>query len=118
MRLKQFHDRQKNKRFSNHEEKADYYDQDEEDHEEGKQKIEFTTGIIVKFEVNDPIEDEKKVKQRIKAAIMEPVNYVDVKIGATEYHVRCAHPEMAKTLSNAKILGQSTILGKKHALRI
>ena len=116
MRLKQFHDRQKNKRFSNHEEKADYYDQDEEDHEEGKPKIEFTTGIIVKFEVNDPIEDEKKVKQRIKAAIMEPVNYVDVKIGATEYHVRCAHPEMAKTLSNAKILGQSTILGKKHVL--
>jgi len=110
MRLKQFHDRQKNKRFSNHEEKADYYDQDEEDHEAGKPKIEFTTGIIVKFEVNDPIEDEKKVKQRIKAAIMEPVNYVDVKIGATEYHVRCAHPEMAKTLSNAKILGQSTIL--------
>ena len=110
MRLKQFHDRQKNKRFSNHEEKADYYDQDEEDHEEGKPKIEFTTGIIVKFEVNDPIEDEKKVKQRIKAAIMEPVNYVDVKIGATEYHVRCAHPEMAKTLSNAKILGQGTIL--------
>ena len=83
MRLKQFYDQQKNKRFSNQEEfEVEKADQDEED-DESKPKIEFTVGIIVKFVVNDPIEDEKKVKQRIKAALMEPVNYVDVKIGAT-----------------------------------
>ena len=83
MRLKQFYDQQKNKRFSNQEEfEVEKADQDEED-DESKPKIEFTVGIIVKFVVNDPIEDEKKVKQRIKAALMEPVNYVDVKVGAT-----------------------------------
>ena len=36
-------------------------------------------------------------------------------IGASEYFVRCAHPDQAKTLSNAKILGNSEILaGKWH----
>ena len=65
---------------------------------------------IVKFLVEEPIDDEKTVKKRIKAAIMENVKYVDVQVGAKEYHVRCAHADMAKTLSKAKILGQATIL--------
>ena len=41
---------------------------------------------------------------------MENVNYVDAKIGANEYFVRCAHSDQAKTLSNAKILGNAEIL--------
>ena len=41
---------------------------------------------------------------------MENVNYVDAKIGANEYHVRCSNPEQAKILAAAKILGQSEIL--------
>ena len=43
--------------------------------------MEFTPGIIVKFALNEPIEDEKKVKQRIRAAVMENVSYVDARIG-------------------------------------
>ena len=43
--------------------------------------MDFTPGIIVKFAVNEPIEDEKKVKQRIRAAVMENVSYVDARIG-------------------------------------
>ena len=35
----------------------------------------------MKFAVNEPIEDEKKVKQRIRAAVMENVSYVDARIG-------------------------------------
>ena len=46
-----------------------------------KKSLEFTPGIIVKFAVNEPIEDEKKVKQRIRAAVMESVSYVDARIG-------------------------------------
>ena len=46
-----------------------------------KKSLEFTPGIIVKFAVNEPIEDEKKVKQRIRAAVMENVSYVDARIG-------------------------------------
>ena len=46
-----------------------------------KKSLEFTPGIIVKFSVNEPIEDEKKVKQRIRAAVMENVSYVDARIG-------------------------------------
>ena len=72
--------------------------------------LEFIPGIIVRFGVNDPIDDEKKIKQRIRAAVMENVNYVDAKIGANEYFVRCAHSDQAKTLSNAKILGNAEIL--------
>ena len=72
--------------------------------------LEFIPGIIVKFSIDDPIDDEKKVKQRIRAAVMENVSYVDAKIGANQYFVRCAHAEQAKTLSNAKILGQAEIL--------
>ena len=72
--------------------------------------LEFIPGIIVKFGVNDPIDDEKKIKQRIRAAVMENVSYVDAKIGANEYFVRCAHSDQAKTLSNAKILGNAEIL--------
>merc|ERR1719394_943756 len=75
-----------------------------------KNSLEFVPGIIVKFAVNEPIEDEKKVKQRIRAAVMENVSYVDARIGANEYFVRCAHADQAKTLSNAKILGNSEIL--------
>lgn len=81
-----------------------------DDHEEEKPKLEFVAGIIVKFSLENPIEDDKKVKQRIKAAVMENVNYVDAKIGASEYYVRCSNPDQAKTLANAKILGQSEIL--------
>ena len=39
--------------------------------------LEFIPGIIVRFAVNDPIEDEKKIKARIRAAVMENVGYVD-----------------------------------------
>merc|ERR1719394_1404449 len=78
-----------------------------------KNSLEFVPGIIVKFAVNEPIEDEKKVKQRIRAAVMENVSYVDARIGASEYFVRCAHADQAKTLSNAKILGNSEILAGK-----
>ena len=46
-----------------------------------KKSLEFTPGIIVKFALNEPIEDEKKVKQRIRAAVMENVSYVDARIG-------------------------------------
>ena len=35
----------------------------------------------MKFALNEPIEDEKKVKQRIRAAVMENVSYVDARIG-------------------------------------
>lgn len=76
-------------------------------------KLEFSPGIIVKFTLDEPIEDDKKVKQRIKAAVMENIKYVDARIGSTEYFVRCAHPEQAKTLANAKIFGQSEILTGK-----
>ena len=72
--------------------------------------LEFVPGIIVRFGVNDPIDDEKKIKQRIRAAVMENVSYVDARIGANEYFVRCAHSDQAKTLSNAKILGNAEIL--------
>merc|ERR1712110_837422 len=72
--------------------------------------LEFIPGIIVRFAVDDPIDDEKKIKQRIRAAVMENVSYVDAKIGANEYFVRCAHSDQAKTLSNAKILGNAEIL--------
>jgi La-related protein 7 len=84
--------------------------QEEEADLNKKPPLEFTKGVIVKFIQDEPIEDEKKVKQRIKAAVMETVNYVDAKIGAKEYFVRCANPEQAKTLANAKILGNSEIL--------
>ena len=41
---------------------------------------------------------------------MENVGYVDVSVGSMEYHVRCAHEEQAKTLANAKILGEGEVL--------
>ena len=50
--------------------------------------LDFIPGIIVKFSIDDPIDDEKKVKQRIRAAVMENVSYVDAKIGANQYYVR------------------------------
>ncbi len=73
-------------------------------------ELEFIPGVIVKFLVDEPIGDEKKVKQRIKAAVMEQVNYVDAKVGASEYFVRCANPDQAKTLANAKALGNGAVL--------
>ena len=73
--------------------------------------------FLLRFAVDEPISDEKKIKQRVKAAIMERVKYVDARIGANEYYVRCAHTEMAKTLSNAKILGQATILEGQEELK-
>ena len=106
MRLKQFHERRKGT-------PSRVLDEDTEEGVDGEveeKQLEFTPGIIVKFLVEEPIDDEKTVKKRIKAAIMENVKYVDVQVGAKEYHVRCAHADMAKTLSKAKILGQATIL--------
>ena len=67
---------------------------------------------------NEPISDEKQVKQRIRAAVMENVGYVDASIGSKEYHVRCAHEEQAKTLANAKILGEGEVLTKREILEI
>ena len=73
-------------------------------------KLDFTPGIIVKIVQADPIDDEKKVKQRIRAAVMESVGYVDATIGQHIYYVRCADEKQAKTLKNAKILGDGEIL--------
>ena len=99
MKLKQFYEKQQEEKMK-----------EEVLIETKKPSIEFITGIIVRFKVDEPIADDKKVKQRIKAAVMESVNYVDAKIGASEYHVRCAHSDQAKTLAKAKILGQAEIL--------
>jgi len=104
MKLHQYYEKQKEEEAKFEEQTKDSEDQPT------KKSLEFTPGIIVKFAVNEPIEDEKKVKQRIRAAVMENVSYVDARIGASEYFVRCAHPDQAKTLSNAKILGNSEIL--------
>ena len=75
-----------------------------------KPPLEFVPGIIVKFCLSEPIGDEKKVKQRIRAAVMEQVSYVDARIGAREYFVRCASPDQARILANAKALGDGTVL--------
>ena len=78
--------------------------------EEDVPKLNYVPGIIVKIVQSEPIDDEKKVKQRIRAAVMESVGYVDATIGQNTYHVRCAHEKQAQTLKNAKILGQGEIL--------
>ena len=49
---------------------------------------------------------------------MENVGYVDASIGSKEYHVRCAHEEQAKTLANAKILGEGEVLTNWETLEI
>merc|ERR1712029_1055132 len=72
-------------------------------------KLDFTPGIIVKIVQADPIDDEKKVKQRIRAAVMESVGYVDATIGQHIYYV-CADEKQEKTLKNSKILGDGEIL--------
>lgn len=98
MRINQFLEKQKE-----HEEEL-------EEEEEEEKKMEFVPDIIIKFDLEDPIEDPVKVKQRVKAAVMEPVHYLDASFGAKHYFVRCASAEQAKVLSGIKLLGQGTVL--------
>ena len=70
-----------------------------------KSKIEFVPGTIVKFVIDEPIIDQgKQVKSRIRAAVMEPVKYVDAANGSSKVFVRCSNQKQAEVISAAKNL--------------
>lgn len=77
--------------------------------EEHKNKYEFVPGIIVRFKLEDPIVDQgKQIKSRLRAAVMEPVKYVDAANGRNEVYVRCCSQKQAETLISAKgLMGNS-----------
>lgn len=65
--------------------------------------VEFVKGVVVKFNHEEPVIDYgKHIKARIRAAVMEPVKYVDAENGRTFFHVRCANPKQAETIAGAK----------------
>ncbi|TRY61566.1 hypothetical protein TCAL_05696 [Tigriopus californicus] len=67
-------------------------------------------GTVVKFTVDTPIEDRTQVKRQVKSAFIDGVEYVDVQIGASEYHVRCHSAELAAKLAAVSCLGQGCVL--------
>ena len=75
-----------------------------------KSTIEFVPGTIVRFITDEPIIDQgKQVKSRIRAAVMEPVKYVDATNGSTQVFVRCSNQKQAEVIASAK-----NLLGNNH----
>ena len=65
--------------------------------------LEYIAGVIVRFKLEEPIIDNgKQIKSRLRAAVMEPVKYVDAVNGCTDVHVRCASQKQAETISSVK----------------
>jgi len=75
-----------------------------------KSTIEYVPGTIVRFITDEPIIDQgKQVKSRIRAAVMEPVKYVDATNGNTKVFVRCSNQKQAEVIAAAKnLLGASS----------
>ena len=70
-----------------------------------KSTIEYVPGTIVRFITDEPIIDQgKQVKSRIRAAVMEPVKYVDATNGNTKVFVRCSNQKQAEVIAAAKNL--------------
>ena len=85
-----------------------------------KNKLEYTPGIIVRFKLEEPIIDQgKQVKSRLRAAVMEPVKYVDATNGSSEVYVRCSSQKQAETITSAKgLMGNNTgeiLTGKEES---
>lgn len=55
----------------------------------------FTTGVIVKIELNEPCADPKGLKMELKGN--NSIKYIDVSEGASEVYVRCDTPESAQS---------------------
>ena len=74
--------------------------------------VEFVKGVIVKFNLNEPvIENGKQFKARIRASVMEPVKYVDATNGQMQMYVRCASTKQAELIAGAKgIVGVAGVI--------
>ena len=74
-----------------------------------KATIEFVPGTIVRFNLEEPVVDQgKQVKSRLRAAVMEPVKYVDAHNGNNTVFVRCSNRKQSEVLASAKnLLGNS-----------
>ena len=75
-----------------------------------KNTIEFVPNTIVRFNLEEPIVDQgKQVKSRLRAAVMEPVKYVDAHNGNNTVFVRCSNRKQADVIASAKnLLGNSS----------
>ena len=75
-----------------------------------KSTIEFVPNTIVRFNLEEPIVDQgKQVKSRLRAAVMEPVKYVDAHNGNNTVFVRCSNRKQAEVIASAKnLLGNSS----------
>ena len=70
-----------------------------------KNTLEFVPGTIVRFTIDEQIIDQgKQVKSRIRAAVMEPVKYVDATNGSNKVFVRCSNQKQAEVIAAAKNL--------------
>ena len=67
--------------------------------------IEFVPSTIVRFKLEEPIIDQgKQIKSRLRAAVMEPVKYVDATNGKSAVFVRCSSQKQAEVIASAKNL--------------
>lgn len=83
---------------------------DIEDSQQPESQFRLIPGTVVKFTLDTPIEDRTQVKRQVKSAFIDGVEYVDVQIGASEYHVRCNSPELAEKLAGVLCLGKGRVL--------
>jgi len=85
--------------------------------DKSQDKIEFVPGVIVRFVLGEPVLDNGKAyKARLRAAVMEPVKYVDAINGQLQMHVRCVSAKQAETISGAgkSIVGVPGEILKAH----
>ena len=60
--------------------------------------------------MSEPIGDRILTKKKVRAAFIEPVEYIDIQIGASAYHVRCASREQAEKLAGISNLGETAVV--------
>jgi La-related protein 7 len=74
-----------------------------------KGTLELVPGTIVRFTLDESVIDQgKQIKSRLRAAVMEPVKYVDVTNGSINVFVRCTNQKQAEVIASAKNLVSSS----------
>ena len=74
----------------------------------------------MRFTLEESVIDQgKQIKSRLRAAVMEPVKYVDVTNGNNTVFVRCTNQKQAEVIASAKNLvgsgGGEILTGKEES---